>query len=107
LQLFPVISNNHFYFFVFHIFWAKFNSYWHALQLPIVEFPAWIVVISQIDLNSNVSLLQLLIKDCSRLSNLILFSLEWNRNNYDLNISNIWRKYQTFIISMVHGHNSN
>ena len=71
-----------------------------------IEFPSWIVVVSQINLDSKVSLLQIFVKSIGSSIDLLLFSFEWDRHNNYLHICNSWRKHKTFIVSVIHCHDT-
>lgn len=54
-QLFSSISSDSHKLAALHITWPDFQSNWNSLELPVIEFPTWRIVISQISSRSNVN----------------------------------------------------
>lgn len=106
LWFITIESYNCFNFIILDVFRTNLESDWHTFKFPMIEFPSRIVVISQIDLHSNVSLFQTFIQSISSCIDLFFFSFERNRNNDNLHISYSWRKYQAFIVSVIHSHDT-
>ena len=71
-----------------------------------VELPSWIIVVSGVQMHSNISLFQAFIKISCSFNDILFFSLERNRNNDYLNVGSSGGKHKTFIISMIHSHDT-
>lgn len=93
LRFFTTESDNCFNFLILDVFGTNLKSNWHTFELPMIEFPSWIIVISQIDVDSYVSLFQSFVKSIGSSINLLFFSFEWDRHNNYLHICNSRRKH--------------
>jgi len=60
LELFTVVTDAAFDLVLFKVFRAKFKSDWSSSYFPIVEFKAWVVVVTVINNTSDSSIFQFL-----------------------------------------------
>ncbi len=107
LEFLSIVSKNTFNLILFNIFWTNFNSNWDTFKLPMVIFPSWIVIISVIIVNSDIWLFNNCLQFFTSFINNLLFSFEWDWNNNSLNLGDSWWKNKTFIVTVLHNHNTN
>lgn len=92
--------------FVLDIFGTNFEPDGNTFEFPVVELPSRVVVISEVDLNANISLFQVFEELICSVVDAFFFSLERNGNNDDLNVGYSGRKHKTLVIAVVHHHNT-
>jgi hypothetical protein len=90
LNFFTIVSENTSDFVLFDILWTEFYSDWNTLQFPVVVFPAWVVIVSVIIMNSDIRFIKGCLKLFARLIDQLLFSFEWDWDDNGLNFRSSW-----------------
>lgn len=72
-----------------------------------IEFPSWIVVVSEVDMGSDFSSFQALEDLIGSIVDVPFLSFEGNGNYDDLHVGDSGRKDKTLVISVVHDHDTN
>ena len=91
---------------VLNVLGADFESDRNAFEFPMIELPARIVVVPQVDVHSDIGLLEILVECVGSSVDFFLFTLEGNRHDDHLVVSCPWRQHQPFVVSVVHRHYS-
>ena len=57
LEFFTIVPEDASDFILLHILWTQLNSDWNTLKFPVIVFPAWVVIVSVVVMNSDIRFL--------------------------------------------------
>jgi len=90
---------------LFEVFGAEFQSDWSSSYLPVVEFKAWVVVVTVVDYTSDSNSFELLEQLlCPTEDSFVVFVFIEDWDDHHLGLCNSWGDNNSGVVTVDHDH---